>query len=118
MTFRKEGGDWTEYRELPGLAELDLHRADSPSEFAYWEAMDAVRSDTLAALKRAQEAGRQYLLVRHGHSTSRPGAVTSRSQVRGLMRSPDATPYILRSKCVQHYSVFLAAIRPRAPEGS
>jgi hypothetical protein len=33
--------------------------------------------------------------------------------VRGLMRGPDATPLIIRSKCVQHYSVFLAAIRPK-----
>lgn len=29
------------------------------------------------------------------------------------MRSPAATPFIVRSRCIQHFSCFVAAIRPR-----
>lgn len=112
MAFKNESGNWTAYRELPGVTEIDFHRSDEPSEHSYWEAMDLVRAETLASLKWAQANGKRYLLIRHGHSTSHQGTTTSRSQVRGLMRSPDATPYILRSQSIQHYSVFVAAIRP------
>src|ERR1035437_9916430 len=48
----------------------------------------------------------------HGWSTSRPGNTTSRSQVRKLMQSKESTPYIVRRDCIQHDTVFVAAIRP------
>jgi hypothetical protein len=65
------------------------------------------------ALRGAHEQGAKYVLFTHGSSTSRLGKTTARSQVRGLMRSKEATPYILRSKCIQHDTVFVAAIRPK-----
>jgi hypothetical protein len=79
----------------------------------YWERMDSVWDRALEALEKAQEQGVSYVLFTHGWSTSSPGKTTARSQVRKLMRSPTATPYILRSECIQHESVFVAAIRPK-----
>ena len=74
--------------------------------------MEAVREKALDALEKAYRAGLAYVIFRHGSSTSRLGTTTARSQVRGLMRSKDATPFIIRSQCTQHYSVFVAVIRP------
>jgi len=75
--------------------------------------MEKVYQDSLRALQRAQDEGYDYVLFTHGRSTSRRGKTTSRSQVRKLMRSPDATPYVLRSESIQHPSVFVAAIKPQ-----
>jgi len=74
--------------------------------------MAAVYSDALEALKNAQLNKLDYVVFTHGWSTSRPGTITSRSHVRKLMRSREATPYIIRRNCIQHHSVFVAAIRP------
>lgn len=112
MSFIKDCRNWTEFRSLPALLEIDFHLVGQPGGGAYHENMAAVRSGALSALKAAQEKGFQFVLFTHGRSTSRRGKTTARSQVRGLMRSKDATPYIIRSKCIQHPSVFVAAIRP------
>jgi hypothetical protein len=74
--------------------------------------MDEVHSEALNALKLAQENGAKYIIFTHAWSTSRLGKTTARSVVRSLMRSPEATPYIVRRDCVQHDTVFVAAIRP------
>jgi hypothetical protein len=121
--FAMEHGDWGKYRELPGVCEYDFHRAETgppeigppeigPPEIDYQSAMASVRDDALNELRKAH-ANRacQYLLLRHGHSTSRLGKTTTRSVIRSLMRSPDATPYIDRAKCIQHQSVFVAALK-------
>ena len=68
----------------------------------------------MKALKDAYGDGLRYVIFSHGSSTSRRGQTTARSVVRNLMRSKDATPYIVRDQCVQHDSVFAAAIRPNA----
>jgi hypothetical protein len=75
--------------------------------------MDEVRDDTLAELVAAQKCGAEWLLIRHGSSTSGPGKRTARSVVRGIMRSPAATPFIVRRDCVQHEQVFLARMQGR-----
>ena len=116
--FKHEGGDWTRYRQLPNLVEVDFHPPDdhfveTPDRLPYWEEMEQVRSATMEALKKAQGAGIDYVLFTHGWSTSRRGKPTSRSVVRGLMRSPEATPFIIRAECVQHRSAFVARIRKR-----
>jgi hypothetical protein len=76
--------------------------------------MASIREEALKALKNAYTSGVTWVLFRHGSSTSmgwkRP---TARSEVRGLMRSKDATPYIIRAQCIQHPSVFLARIKER-----
>lgn len=111
--IREPYGDWTQYRKLPGLVEVDFHYSDfGERDIPYWEAMDNIRATALDALKSAFEEGKSFVLFTHGSSTSGPGQTTARSQVRGLMKSPDATPYIVRKKCIQHESVFVAAIRP------
>jgi len=115
-TFKKEYCNWIKYREYPDLMERDYHlsgeEASGNSTGNYYENMNNVWNDTLRHLKMAQEEGKQYLLLTHGWSTSRLGQITSRSQIRKLMRSKEATPYIVRKNCIQHDSVFLAAIRP------
>ncbi len=116
-TFKNQSGDWTEYRDLPDLMTVDFHYEDEGYDVArlpYWEAMEEVWETALNALKRAYEDGNiQYVLFTHGSSTSRIGKATTRSQVRKLMRSTEATPYIDRRCCIQHYSVFVAAIRKK-----
>jgi len=111
--FRHGSGDWTRYRSLPGLVELDFHPRSGDADHApYWDRMEKVYRDAVEALRRAQTLGKQHVLFTHGWSTSRLGKTTSRSQVRKAMRSKDATPFIVRSECIQHDSVFVAAIRP------
>ena len=111
--FKEGRGDWTQYRKFPGLVEVDFHYADfGRREAPYWEAMDDIWATALEALKSAFEDGKCFVLFSHGWSTSRLGKTTARSQVRGLMRSTNATPYIVRNQCIQHESVFVAAIRP------
>jgi len=110
--FKRESGSWTQYRKLPSVVEVDFHWSEhGPRELPYWEAMGQVHQTALESLKAAQESGNRYVLFRHGWSTSRLGKTTARSEVRSLMRSPEATPYIIRRECIQHDSVFVAAIK-------
>lgn len=116
MTFIKGTGDWAQYRKLPNCREIDFHRSDprskyGPPEDSYENVMAQVWDDALAALKKAQADGIDFLLLVHGSSTSRPGATTSRSQVRKLMKGKEATPFLIRRKCIEHATVFVAAIR-------
>jgi hypothetical protein len=124
MSFQEGDGDWTEYRQLGNYLEVDLHPSTfsgydedgswfNASDMPYWEKMDMVEDITLESLKEAQEKGVEYVIFTHGYSTSRPGQTTARSVVRSIMRDKISTPYIIRKKCIQHYSVFVAAIRPR-----
>jgi hypothetical protein len=117
--FKKGTGDWTQYRGAD-VVEVDLHWCpedrhpeDRREWIPYQEKMGQVEACALAALKDAYERGTKWVLFIHGHSTSRPGRVTSRSVVRRLMRSKEATPYICRSESIQHETVFVAAIRPK-----
>lgn len=115
--FIKQEGDWTKLRTA-GQAELDLHltspgRQYGPREMSYDQLMDAVHAKTLEALVAAYEEGKESLLVIHGHSTSLPGKRTSRSVVRALMRGKEATPYIVRKKCVRHGTAFLAHLKQK-----
>ena len=113
-------GDWTQYRKLGRVDEIDCHLGpqrdrDGWRQTSFHELMDGVREEALEALQLAQEAGYQWVLFTHGRSSSRPGKATCRSVIRKLMRSKSATPFIVRCKCIQHESVFVAAIRPTAP---
>ena len=113
-TFQKGHGNWTQYRQLPGVVEVDLHFSDfGPRQIEYWEAMDEVYDIAFKALRDAYEQESKHVLYTHGSGTSRPGKTTARSQVRSLMRSAEATPYIDRARCIQHETVFVAAIKPR-----
>lgn len=116
MAFKRGTGDWTEYRKLDGVTEYDFHRSgengvSSEGWRPYAERMEAVYFETLEKLKDAQQAGNKFVLFTHGSSNSRPGKTTSRSQIRAVMRSKGSTPYIIRKECIQHDSVFVAAIR-------
>lgn len=110
--FKKGSGDWTQYRTLPALVEIDFHdNQHGQRKNPYSEAMGTVWDRALEALKKAYQEGKGYALFTHGSSTSRRGKTTARSQVRGLVRSKEATPYIRRCECIQHETVFAAAIR-------
>lgn len=111
--FKRESGDWKEYRSLPDLMEIDFHRSGGCHQGSYYEKMSAVSCEAFEALASAYEEGKKFILFKHGSSTSYNGKSTSRSVVRGLMRSKEATPFIIRSQCIQHDSVFVAAIRPK-----
>ena len=117
--FQKGSGNWTQYRELPSLSEVNFHFSEyGRREEPYENVMADVRDAALAALIEAQEDGDEYVLFIHGSSTSRPSNTTARSQIRKLMRSKESTPYICRRKCIQHTTVFVAAIRPKSQNPS
>ncbi len=109
--------NWTEYRKLPGvMREVDFHpgSTDLPPDFGdldYYEKIAVWENLTLSALKEAHRDGIEWVMFRHGQSTSRMGATTARSSVRKVIRGRDATPFILRSQCIKNHSVFVARIR-------
>jgi hypothetical protein len=120
MTFKRATGDWT-LLQRPSCIELDFYHElnDGRREWPrYEELMGEVRRKALAALEVAYAYGIGHILLRHGCANSRMGKTTARSVVRDLMHSKKATPYIVRSQCVQHESVFLAAIRPNPQPGA
>ncbi len=117
--MRYEAGSWTRYRELPDSFAVDFHKPDADEAaddeddyLPYAVRMAEVHQRAIEALRTAFTEGYQHVIFLHGSSTSGPGMTTSRSVVRKLIRDKEATPYILRSRCIQHYSVFVAAIRP------
>lgn len=120
MLFQIGTGDWTQYRKLqPSPHEINCHyerRGFGPRETSYKDQMSGEWDDALEALKVAFANGTKYILFIHGKSTSRPGRTTARSQIRALMRSKSATPYICRKECIQHDSVFLVVIKPNRNE--
>ena len=109
--FRQGWGDWQQYVP-PDCLEVDLHfgKRDRNAK-TYEQAMDEVTALVERTLREAQQDGCPYVMFRHGRSTSRRGKVTARSQVRGFMRSPKATPLIEREHCIQHEAIFLAKVR-------
>lgn len=117
--FTKGVGNWTEYRKLGTYLEVDFHPPETHEQrhaemMPYHERMWEVYGRTIDTLKQAQDEGYEYVIFTHGWSTSRPGQTTARSEVRKVMRSPEATPYIIRKDCIQHHSVFVAKIKPTA----
>ncbi len=55
-TFRKGAVDWTQYRRLESLVEVDFHDTQRGTrEVPYWEAMASVTTRAIAALRNAQE---------------------------------------------------------------
>ena len=109
--FNTGSGDGREWKKHPNTLVIDYHD-DSDHGMAYWEHLEDWHKRTMDALKKAQQDGSEYILFTHGSSTSRQGNQTARSVVRKIMRGKKGTPYILRKKCIDYYSSFLAAIRP------
>ena len=109
-TFKAGKGPWVQYRALNPV-EIDYHFERRDRDTPYESAMAEVHERLADAVRQAQKDGRDWLLITHGSSTSRPGKTTARSVVRNFMRSPAATPYIVRHECIQHDTVFVARIR-------
>ncbi len=110
----KESGNWTEFRNrFAGLMEVDLHFGRRDFGTGHEEVMSDVEDLVKASLAKAQDTGRPYVMFIHGWSTSKPGQTTARSVVRKFMRSKQATPFINRSECIVHPTVFIAKLRTR-----
>ncbi len=113
--FQPGRGSWERYRSQFNLSksdEVNLHFGKrDPSLMSYAQAMADVTALVLASLEEARRNGRPYVMFIHGSSTSRRGKTTARSQVRGFMRSKDATPLIDRKGCIQHVVVFVAKLK-------
>lgn len=109
MAFKKLTGDWAPYSQA-GDRVVDFHwsRMDGPRD--YGARMAEVADTTLKALKEAHANGESMVVFIHGSSTSQPGTTTARSIVRTIMRSMKSTPYIIKAQCLQHETVFVAAI--------
>lgn len=97
MKFKFETRNWIDYRALPGIVEVDFHFAPHDSLGTFHENMQKGRERTLIALVNAHRNCNSYVLFTHGKSTSGPGRMSMRSVVRGVMRSKEVTPFILRS---------------------
>jgi len=91
--IRHEDGDWTRFRNLPGLGEVDFHRSGVGYGGHHDAVMAGISDELLEALQEAKDDGTKYVLFTHGSSTS-----------EGWKK---------RTACVQHSSVFLAAIRQK-----
>jgi hypothetical protein len=53
-TFKKEHGDWTQYRKLPRVVEFDLHFSKcGPRQIEYMEAMAGVWDVSFKVLRNA-----------------------------------------------------------------
>lgn len=115
MAFKIDGRNWVEFRKLPDLVEFPMHWEKELCTDSYDENMAGVLVFVHNRLKDAQQQGKKYVMFCHGHSTSRIGKTTTRSQVRKFMNSKEATPLIVRKESFQHYSVFVAAIKPLPP---
>lgn len=111
-TFQAFDGDWQTLR-VPGIREIDFHRGRRDPSIPYMQAMSEVYTETLDAIRKAHADGEPYLLIGHGFSTSGAFRVTARSMVRRALRSPEATPYIVRRDTVLHRAVARVAIRPK-----
>lgn len=111
--FIQGTGNWTQYRVGHQADAPNYHHYGQRSDEPYQNRMYAVYEGALEALKQAFEAGYESIIFEHGRSTSRNGKTTARSQIRSLMRSKDATPYIDRKRCIQHDSVFVAVFKAR-----
>ena len=104
-------GDGREWKKHHSISVVDYH--DGPDHgMAYWELLEDFRNRTMEALRKAQEEGIEYVLFTHGSSTSRQGFQTARSEVRKIMRGSEGTSFIIRKKCIDYGSSFLAAIQP------
>jgi hypothetical protein len=114
--FKTGVGDWREWLKKPNVMEVDYH--DGPNQGEYWKLLESFRKRTIEGLKKAQNEGFEYILFTHGSSTSRQGFQTARSEVRKIMKGKKGTPYIIRNKCLDYGSVFLAAIRPKKDDPS
>ena len=111
--FKRELRDWTEYRKLDGrIQEYDCHFGPDYG-MDYYQLMACIYDGALKVLQDEYNAGGDWVLITHGWSTSRQGNITARSQIRKLMRGKDATPFIDRKRCIQHDSVFVAAIKKK-----
>jgi hypothetical protein len=112
--MKKEFGDWRAYRRRLSLTindEVNLHFGRRELGTSYHEVMAEVESIVAGTLAKAHADGREWVMYIHGWSTSRPGKTTARSVVRQFMRSKDATPFIVRSECIMHDTVFIAKLR-------
>jgi len=108
--FPKGSGDWTQYRR-PDCKEVNFHFGRREPNQSYDEAMWEIEDIVEGELVKAQKNGCAYVMFIHGWSTSGPGKINARSVVRGFMRSPEATPLIVRSECIQHETIFRAKVR-------
>lgn len=112
--FRHGNGGWEQFRGLPDADLVDFHRGRREFGESFPSVMAKVREEALEGLRTAQKNGRSYVLFTHGKSTSGPFKMSARSVIRRLMRSPEATPFVIRKECIQFDSAFVAAIRPTA----
>jgi hypothetical protein len=107
-----------QYRALKPV-EVDFHLGRrQPGTGSYDDAMGEIHRAIADAVRTAQQNGAEWLMAIHGVSTSGPGKTTTRSVIRGFMRSAEATPYIVRKDCTQHETVFVAKIRPKTGEAT
>jgi len=113
--FIKKSGNLSELKDKKNIREISVSTCGTVAKAAQsrWETMNTLWETSLKELKKAQEDGLNFLVIKHGKSPNKRGQVSIGSQIRTLIRSHAAGPYIFRSKCIQYESAFVVAIRPK-----
>jgi len=104
------GCSWRDLSQLTSPPiEVD-YRGDTnkPDGLAYWQRMDQTFKAALEILKQAHKGGNTYVMFRRGLSTLRRSADYAPITIRKLMRSKEATRYIIQKNRIQQPSVFLS----------
>ena len=108
MIYQKDF-NWGEWQSRTDVKTVDFHWGKQRGGFYVWTS--EVYDIATEALKTAQAEGMRYVLFTHGSSTAGPGKTTARSIVRAIIKSKEATPYIIRRNSIQARSSLLVAIR-------
>jgi len=113
--FIKKSGNLSELKDQENIREIKVSSCGTVTKAAQsrWETLNELWDTSLQELKKAQEDGLNFLIIKHGKAPNKRGQVSVGSQIRTLIRSHAAGPYIFRSKCMQYESAFVVAIRPK-----
>lgn len=99
------------FDQRPDILHVDFHRAGTSPGVSFEDKMRRTYREARAALRTARSRGYAYIAFTHGGRELPRGRRSTRSVVRGLIRSPEATPYVERSRCILTPAVTVAALR-------
>ena len=96
--FKRESKDWTEYRKLPDLIEVDFHWANETSGGSYYDNMSNVLHIALESLKKATNKARStcYLHTDGQHQDlARPQQGHKSVSLCAVRKPPPILPVVL-----------------------
>jgi len=107
MQFKQDQGSWKKYRLVPGLVECDV-RNEGLEDAELFETSVCLWGE----LCEAQEAGKRFVMFRHGGEVDCSALTSMRALVRAEMRADIFAELLVPSECVELEEAFVAAVRP------